>query len=338
MFEESIHSKISVLIPVYNVEKYVGRCLSSVLNQTMQEGVEVIIVNDCTPDHSMEVIFEALCAYSEKDEGEKMSVRVVNHDTNRGQASVRNTAMSYATGDYVIHVDSDDWIEPDMLEEMYRKAISTGADVVISDYWESNLQGEIYKSQPHYISSQSCICGFLDESLAGTNGNKLIKRSIYVNNDIQYLEDINLFEDRICNIRLFLHVQKIAYVSKAFYHYIQYNNTSITKHITRKNLNNSVAYLNFIETNLSSEYQDSVKISKVKVLCQLLHNSTGALQDEYYRSFKIRLKDVLRCSAISWHLRVQMIFIALRMPYVFNLILKVKRFLRRSSCRFLYDK
>ena len=62
MFEESIHSKISVLIPVYNVEKYVGRCLSSVLNQTMQEGVEVIIVNDCTPDHSMEVIFEALCA------------------------------------------------------------------------------------------------------------------------------------------------------------------------------------------------------------------------------------------------------------------------------------
>ena len=141
MLEESIHPKISVLIPVYNVEKYVKRCLSSVLNQTMQEGVEVIIVNDCTPDHSIEVIFETLRAYSGNEKGEKMLVRVVNHDTNRGQAAVRNTAMNYATGDYVIHVDSDDWIEPDMLEEMYRKAISTDADVVISDYWESTLQG-----------------------------------------------------------------------------------------------------------------------------------------------------------------------------------------------------
>ena len=62
MFEESNHPKISVLIPVYNVEKYVRRCLFSVLNQTMQEGVEVIIVNDCTPDHSREEIFEALRA------------------------------------------------------------------------------------------------------------------------------------------------------------------------------------------------------------------------------------------------------------------------------------
>ena len=86
MFEESNHPKISVLIPVYNVEKYVRRCLFSVLNQTMQEGVEVIIVNDCTPDHSMEEIFEALRAYSGNERGEKMSVRVVNHDTNHGQA------------------------------------------------------------------------------------------------------------------------------------------------------------------------------------------------------------------------------------------------------------
>lgn len=338
MFEESIHSKISVLIPVYNVEKYVGRCLSSVLNQTMQEGVEVIIVNDCTPDHSMEVIFEALCAYSEKDEGEKMSVRVVIHDTNRGLASVRNTAMSYATGDYVIHVDSDDWIEPDMLEEMYKEAISSRADVVISDYWETNLHEDIYKRQPHYTLVKDCISGFLDESLIGTNWNKLVKRSLYTDNGINFFEGINLYEDRICNIRLFLHVQKIAYVSRAFYHYVQYNNTSITKNITRVNLDNSVAYLNFIASNLSDEYQDAKGISRVQVLCQLLHNSKGSLQNEYYRSFKIRLKEVLRCSAISWHLKLQMIFIALRMPYVFNLILKVKRFLRRSSCRFLYDK
>lgn len=338
MLEESIHPKISVLIPVYNVEKYVKRCLSSVLNQTMQEGVEVIIVNDCTPDHSIEVIFETLRAYSGNEKGEKMSVRVVNHDTNRGQAAVRNTAMNYATGDYVIHVDSDDWIEPDMLEEMYKKAISTDADVVISDYWESTLQGEIYKSQPHYISAPNCICGFLDESLIGTNWNKLVKRSLYTNNDIHFFEGINLFEDRICNIRLFLHVQKIAYVSKAFYHYVQYNTTSITKHVTRNNLDNSVAYLNFIETNLSNEYQHSVKISKVKVLCQLLHNSTGALQDEYYRSFKISLKDALRCSAISWHLRIQMTFIALKMPYMFNLIQRMKRLIIRHSHHFLYDR
>lgn len=338
MTTEKENPKVSVLIPVYDVERYVERCINSVLNQTMQEDVEVIIVNDCTPDHSMEKIFEVLRAYSEKGKSEKMSVRVVNHDTNRGLAAVRNTAMSYATGDYVIHVDSDDWIEPDMLEEMYREAINTGADVVISDYWETTLQREIYKNQPHYISAKDCICGFLDESLIGTNWNKLVKRSLYTNNNIHFFEGINLFEDRICNIRLFLHVQKIAYVSKAFYHYVQYNTTSITKHVTRNNLDNSVAYLNFIESNLSNEYQDAKGISKVKVLCQLLHNSTGALRDEYYRSFKIRLKDVLRCSTISWHLKVQMAFIVLKMPYMFNLMQRMKRLVIRRSHHFLYDK
>ena len=104
MLMESNVPKISVLIPVYNVEKYVERCMISVLNQTMQEGVEVIIVNDCTPDCSMEIIRKTLCAHV-KENG--MTIRIVEHKTNRGTAATRNTAMSYATGKYTIFIDSD---------------------------------------------------------------------------------------------------------------------------------------------------------------------------------------------------------------------------------------
>ena len=112
MLAKSNAPKISVLIPVYNVENYVERCITSVLNQTMQEGVEVIIVNDCTPDRSMEIIRETLCVHLKKN---GMTVRIVEHKINRGLAAVRNTAMNYATGDYIIHIDSDDYIEPDLL-------------------------------------------------------------------------------------------------------------------------------------------------------------------------------------------------------------------------------
>ena len=128
MLEKSNVPKISVLIPVYNVEKYVERCITSVLNQTMQEGVEVIIVNDCTPDRSMEIIRETLCVHLKKN---GMTVRIVEHKINRGSAAVRNTAMDYATGDYIIHIDSDDYVEPDLLEKMYSKAVERGSDIVI---------------------------------------------------------------------------------------------------------------------------------------------------------------------------------------------------------------
>ena len=125
--------KISVLIPVYNVEKYVERCILSVLNQTLQEEIEVIIVNDCTLDRSMIVIDKVLENLSES---RKQLIKIINNKKNKGIAFTRNEALKYATGEYILQIDSDDYLETDMIEKMYNK------DEILEMYLNITYLGE----------------------------------------------------------------------------------------------------------------------------------------------------------------------------------------------------
>ena len=115
--------KISVIVPVYNSEKYISRCLDSLVNQTLK-GIEVIVVNDGSTDNSLEVLQK----YSSN------SVKVITQK-NSGVAAARNTGLKHATGEYIAYVDSDDWVELDMFEKLYNKAIKNDYDVVMCDFW-----------------------------------------------------------------------------------------------------------------------------------------------------------------------------------------------------------
>ena len=123
--------KVSILVPIYNVEKFFSRCLESLFNQTYQN-IEYVFVNDCTPDNSMVVLHN----FMEKYPSRAKLVRIIENTNNCGIAIVRNTLIKNATGDYVLFVDSDDWIEEDMVEKLVDKAIQTDADVVGCDYYE----------------------------------------------------------------------------------------------------------------------------------------------------------------------------------------------------------
>ena len=103
--------KVSILVPIYNVEKFFSRCLESLFNQTYQN-IEYVFVNDCTPDNSMVVLHN----FMEKYPSRAKLVRIIENTNNCGIAIVRNTLIKNATGDYVLFVDSDDWIEEDMVE------------------------------------------------------------------------------------------------------------------------------------------------------------------------------------------------------------------------------
>lgn len=220
--------KISVLIPVYNVEKYVERCINSVLSQTMQEGVEVIIVNDDTPDKSMEIISEILRSYNVYSKEKKMTVRVICHETNRSLAAARNTAVSHATGEYVIHVDSDDWIESDMLEKMYKKAVETKADIVICDWNEiyANKLKHVQVNPP--LHNKDCVVALFSGTMFGFVWNKLIKRELYKSHEIMCQEGMDFCEDLYVIYRLFYFAEAIAYVNFPLYNYNKQNLNSYT--------------------------------------------------------------------------------------------------------------
>ena len=124
---------VSVIVPVYNVEKYIGECARSLFAQTLEE-VEYIFVNDCTPDGSMEVVRKIM----EEFPGRADAVKFVDKPRNQGLPAARKSGLELAEGVYIAHCDSDDWMEPDMLERMYREAEANDADGVVCGWFRDN--------------------------------------------------------------------------------------------------------------------------------------------------------------------------------------------------------
>ena len=274
--------KVSILIPVHNVEKYVERCILSVLGQTMQEGVEVIILNDCTPDRSMEIIQSVLQTHLKKS---RIAVRIIEHERNRGQAAARNTLISHAKGEYILFIDSDDYIDSNMLEKMYSKAVETGADIVMVDVMlEYSNEQRIHKA-PFYTEKEKvlrCI-------IRGENSylwNKLTRRSLYTDNDISFTEEMDVSEDYGVIVPLCYIANKIEHASSVFYHYIQYNTLSITKrNITQKKIDGWLYHVRKIEELLIEKeikgYDLDITYQKLEIRVQCMKRTTGRMQQEY---------------------------------------------------------
>jgi len=205
---------VSIIIPVYNAEKYLHRCLDSVLSQTYTN-FEAILVDDGSPDRSGEICDE----YAQKDS----RIRVI-HKKNGGVASSRQCGLDNARGEYIIYVDPDDWVEPDMLATMYGKAKEENADLVFADYYWETVDNIIYHHEkPKDISHWTLLEAILNQSITGATWTKLIRRSLFEKYNIRF-PAINCTEDTHTISQLLVHDIKLAHIPIAFYHYITYIN------------------------------------------------------------------------------------------------------------------
>ena len=149
--------KVSVIVPIYNVEKYIERCLRSLFEQTLDD-IEYIFINDCTPDNSMIILEKVLEEYPHRIK----QVKIINHEQNQGQAGARTSGMKAMPGEYMIHCDPDDWVEVDMYEIMYAFANEINSDVVVCDFFHefngsTRIEKNEYISNPHRNFSWSVI-------------------------------------------------------------------------------------------------------------------------------------------------------------------------------------
>ena len=126
-------SKVSVIIPVYNVERYIERCVRSLFEQTLID-MEYIFVDDCSPDNSINILESVLEEYPNR----KSQVKIIRHLENKGLPIARKTGIDNSTGDYIIQCDSDDWVDKDMYKAMYNMAVNTHSDVVVCGYYVSD--------------------------------------------------------------------------------------------------------------------------------------------------------------------------------------------------------
>jgi glycosyltransferase involved in cell wall biosynthesis len=207
--------KVSIIIPIYGVEKYIERCFVSVFEQ-IYKNFELILVNDCSKDESEEIVLAVIERY--KSLG--ISIKSIKHDVNKGISATRETGLNAAVGEYVLYVDSDDYIAPNMLELLISKAEDTNADIVYCDFYEVKNEKQILTDQTLLVSDHLLItCAMLQSEIVWAPWNKLFRRSLVIEHNIHWPVGINVGEDLVVMTQLFCHAKKIEHVNKALYFY-----------------------------------------------------------------------------------------------------------------------
>ena len=212
--------KLSVIVPVYGVEKYIARCAKSLLEQTYPDK-ELIFVDDASPDGSIEVLKTVLAQYPSQQ------VSILRHEHNRGLAAARKTGLEIASGDYIVSVDSDDYLEHNALELLARKAEETDADIIGMDCWfEWNDKRSIYRGQWSQDPKEYSRILVSGRTLPGVCLH-MIRKSLYEQTGLLPIEGLDCGEDYVLTPRLCWFANRISHVDLPLYHYTQTNSTSI---------------------------------------------------------------------------------------------------------------
>lgn len=210
--------KVSVIVPVYNVEKYIARCLDSLVNQTLKE-IEIIVVNDGTKDNSQEIVDKYVKKYPEK---------VVSYiKENGGLSSARNYGIKKATGEYIGFVDSDDYVDLNLFKEMYDEAIKNNCEVVGCQVKYVYADRESYNKIDDSIFNKLVVeSPNILLQLQSYAWNKIYKRKFWLDN--KFLFPKQYYEDSALVYNILLKAKNVGVTLNGFYHYNKVNETSIT--------------------------------------------------------------------------------------------------------------
>ena len=219
--------KVSVIIAAYNIEKYIQRCIESVVNQSERE-IEIIIVNDGSTDNTLNIINKV----NELDD----RIIVINKK-NQGLIEARKTGLKYANGEFILFLDGDDWLENNCIEELYKTANDKKADVVLYNaYMVYDDRKEIFDTFiEKFIDDikKNPVKNLLLLNISPTIWSKFIKKSFLEENNIEFPQNISYAEDLAAVLNIFINKPKIVCNEKRFYNYYQ-RNDSISNKISSK--------------------------------------------------------------------------------------------------------
>lgn len=232
--------KVSILVPIYNVEKYVGRCVDSIFKQTYTN-MEYVFVNDCTPDKSMEVVNNYIEKYNVREK-----CIIINHEVNKGICASRNDCLDSATGDYFLFIDSDDYIDIDMVEKLVEAAKKDNADISGCGYTEEYSDHSIFFPQEYTNDYNQMLKAITVLKLKGVMWKLLIKRSIVEDNHIRFMPEKNMVDDYLFCCQVFYYSRRFSGVDKCMYHYIQYNPQNYSQR-TFYNINHQIEAIKEVE-------------------------------------------------------------------------------------------
>ncbi|MCI7635310.1 MAG: glycosyltransferase [Bacteroidales bacterium] len=232
-------STVSIIVPIYKVEDYIRECIDSILAQTYPY-FELILVDDGSPDNCGRICDD----YAKGDN----RIKVV-HKVNGGISSARNAGLEVAKGEWIMHVDGDDWIEPDMIESLIEAAQVTGADLVFGDFMKYGPSAGYNKLPTWGSDKKKSMSNYLAYTMTTIWGS-IARRSLYADHSLKSPEGISYCEDFHLIVRLCHFANKIVNVHRPFYNY-RYRSTSIMSNMSRKT-----------EADEQWAYQDTIRFFK----------------------------------------------------------------------------
>ena len=299
-------SKVSVIVTIYNREKYLKDCVCSLLEQTLDD-LEFVFIDDASTDQSLTILEDVVKMYPSR----RQQVKIIRKETNGGRALARQTGIDHVTGEYVIHVDSDDWVDRDMLELLYKKAKETNADIVgcnvtheYGDYqriFKQDYSGDVDEDIRRLLNGR--LFPSLCTSLTRTN---LIKE-----NHIFFPQGLDTGEDLLFNLHLYLHAHKVVGIDAPSYHYRHTEDSGSFQH-TKKSIKSVIEVARRIEvlmrdTGNYEKYERDILFRKFSMKCALVTDfDNKEYNREWLNLFPETHSYIWKFKQFSWKRRVEL--------------------------------
>lgn len=290
---------VSIIIPCFGVEKYLDRCMETIVNQTLKD-IEIILVDDVSPDRVPEMCDE----WAKKDS----RIKVVHKEKNEGLGFARNTGLEVATGEYVAFVDSDDFVDVKMYETLYNKALDNNSDVVLCNC--VHYRDEEHKSVRYDVKAEQKFEGRVqvDEFLLDMVGplpsyshdvkymmsvwHGIYKRSIFEDYNVRFeSERVIVSEDMIFNLEYYSHVDFVTYLPNAFYYYC-FNGASLSHTYSKEKYYRFIHFLSTVEARLKERFTRDVYKLHLQRL-EFLYLRSILSQSMHNENFEMSVNDVL---------------------------------------------
>ena len=279
--------RVTICSPIYGVEKYIERCAVSLFEQTYGD-IDYIFINDSTKDSSIEILKDVILRYPVR----KDCVKIINHESNRGLSAARNTGIKNVETDFLIWVDSDDYVAPTMVEVLVNNQIRTNADIVCGGVQSIYKDFVIDEERDVNMSKTVYLHRLLSKKTEHWIWGKLIRRDLYISNKISNVEGINVGEDYQTLPILVNTANRIAFEKQICYYYERSNEASLTSFVSEKKQEEAFeSYLYTLNNFKGSIYEKDIKRYLLLLLFEQMKPFIRgkALSKEHRNYYKIKM-------------------------------------------------
>lgn len=299
-------SKVSIIVPIYNVENYIQRCAVSLFEQTYSN-LEYVFVNDCTPDNSIRVLEQVMDGYPHR----LTQTKIIHHEINRGVATARNTALDNCTGEFVCQIDPDDYVELDAIELLMKRQQQSDFDIVTGQMMMHRNDGqELLLSFPKYENKEEMVIDMMQTTIMHSLANRIIRRSLFEDYSIRAKEGVNCGEDCWMMTRLAYYANSYDTIDTVVYHYDCTREYSYTAHnkksLNKRKIKDDIATCDLIRDffkDKESVYLDEANRVEVIYIRNMMKKAATVKDAELFHELQTRLEafDSKYWSFINWN-------------------------------------